>query len=123
MRRRTEAFTLIELLIVIIIIGLLASIVIPRFFSTKERAFVAAMRSDLRNLTMAQDAYFSETQTYTSNLSLLTGMFAPSQNVTVTVDSATATGWGAKATNPGTNVVCTVAVSRIQVGSPTCATP
>ena len=45
--RKQAGFTLIELLIVVVIIGILASIAIPKFGSTKERAYLAKMKSDL----------------------------------------------------------------------------
>ena len=52
-----KGFTLIELLIVVVIIGILASIAIPKFANTKEKAYIASMKSDLRNLITAQEAY------------------------------------------------------------------
>ena len=63
--RNTKGFTLIELLIVVVIIGILAAIAIPQFASTKEKAFDAAAKSDLRNLMTAEEAYFSDYQAYT----------------------------------------------------------
>ncbi|MFN2565760.1 MAG: type IV pilin protein, partial [Gemmatimonadaceae bacterium] len=55
MVRNRKGFTLIELLIVVVIIGILAAIAIPKFASTKEKAYVTAMRSDLRNMMTAQE--------------------------------------------------------------------
>jgi len=66
MLRNTKGFTLIELLIVVVIIGILAAIAIPQFASTKEKAFDAAAKSDLRNLMTAEEAYFSDFQAYTT---------------------------------------------------------
>ncbi|MGI8548649.1 MAG: type IV pilin protein [Gemmatimonadaceae bacterium] len=57
MKRNTKGFTLIELLIVVVIIGILASIAIPKFTATKERAYLALMKSDLRNLATAEEGY------------------------------------------------------------------
>ena len=51
-----KGFTLIELLIVVVIIGILAAIAIPKFANTKEKAYLASMKSDLRNLVTAQEA-------------------------------------------------------------------
>jgi prepilin-type N-terminal cleavage/methylation domain-containing protein len=54
-----KGFTLIELLIVVVIIGLLATIALPKLANTKEKAYVASMKSDLRNLVTAEEGYFA----------------------------------------------------------------
>ena len=62
-----EGFTLIDLLVVVIIIGILAAIAIPKFANTKSKAYVTAMKSDLRNLVTAEEAYFSDSSAYTAD--------------------------------------------------------
>src|SRR5881392_2007279 len=81
-RMNKKGFTLIELLIVIVIIGILAAIAIPKFANTKSKAYVTAMKSDLRNLVSAEESLFSDSARYTSNLTSLgfkasTGVAAP----------------------------------------------
>src|SRR2546428_13715265 len=61
-----KGFTLIELLIVVVIIGILAAIAIPKFANTKEKAYIASMKSDLRNLVTAEEAYFADSVKYTA---------------------------------------------------------
>lgn len=95
MSRSRSGFTLIELLIVVVIIGILAAIAIPKFSMTKGKSYTASIKSDLRNVATAQEAYFYENSTYSNtrtNLSL-----NPSPGVTITIVSATASGWSATA--------------------------
>jgi prepilin-type N-terminal cleavage/methylation domain-containing protein len=110
-----KGFTLIELLIVVVIIGILAAIAIPKFANTKEKAVVASMKSDLRNLVTAQEAFFSDNQDYASGTYVGDGTvytqangtggagtlaFTPSANTTVVLTYIDAAGWSATATNP-----------------------
>jgi len=70
--RARRGFTLIELLIVVVIIGILASIAIPKFGNTKSKAYVTAMKSDLRNLVTAEEAFFADSTYYTTATNLVT---------------------------------------------------
>ncbi len=102
--RRDRGFTLIELLIVVVIIGILASIAIPKFANTKEKSYLATMKSDLRNLVTAQESYLSDNYTYAGNVSQLT--YNVSRGVTVTIGYVSASGWNATATYNGTTKTC-----------------
>ena len=60
MTRSKKGFTLIELLIVVVIIGILAAIAIPKFANTKEKAYVASMKADLRNLATYEESFAAD---------------------------------------------------------------
>jgi prepilin-type N-terminal cleavage/methylation domain-containing protein len=96
--QRRRGFTLIELLIVVVIIGILAAMAIPKFQSTKGKAYFAGMRSDLHNLTTAQESYFYDHSKYTTRLDSLN--FQPSKGDSVNVVEATVNGWSATSSNP-----------------------
>lgn len=97
-RRARRGFTLIELLIVVVIIGILAAIAIPKFQATKGKANFAAMKSDLHNLTTAEESYFYDNSQYTTSLTALS--FLGSHGDAIVIGEATPTGWSATVTNP-----------------------
>lgn len=92
------AFTLIELMIVVLIVGVLAAIAIPRFEITKGKAHAAALKSDLRNLATAEEGYLFESGSYTIDKVPL--KYSASPGVTVDIVTASASGWSAMATHP-----------------------
>jgi type IV pilus assembly protein PilA len=96
--RAARGFTLIELLIVVVIIGIIAAIAIPKFQSTKGKAFAASLKSDLRNLSSVQENYFYFNETYASAVGSLN--FSPSPGVVLTIVEATPRGWSATTTHP-----------------------
>ena len=128
MRTNNRGFTLIELLIVVVIIGILVSIVVPKFANGKERAMVSAMRSDLHNLVTAQEAFYTNgLQYYNGPVPDPTFSYNVSENVTVTLQNVSPSGWGATATHSGSTRTCAVYVGTggpiapaVQEGVPTC---
>jgi len=65
--RKTGAFTLIELLIVVAIIAILALIAVPNFLEAQVRAKVSRVKSDLRSLATAEEAYMVDWNSYTNS--------------------------------------------------------
>jgi type II secretion system protein G len=64
MRRNEKGFTLIELLIVIIILGILAVIGIPKFMNSKQEAIVKACQTNRSSLEDAGERYFFDCGEY-----------------------------------------------------------
>ena len=91
-----KGFTLIELLIVVVIIGILAAIAIPKFSNTKDKAKLASVKTDIRNYMTAEEAYFSDNQTYGTYAQLTEGTvydFALSPGNASTASTAEAGGY------------------------------
>ncbi len=61
-RQGEKGFTLVELLVVIVILGVLASIVVFAVGGVKDRGAVSACRADTASLMAAEEAYFASTQ-------------------------------------------------------------
>jgi type IV pilus assembly protein PilA len=108
-----KGFTLIELLIVVVIIGILAAIAIPKFANTKEKAYIASMKSDLRNLVTAEEAYFADSVKYSTALCATSVgcagvVFVQSTGNNPPAIALTADGWTASMTNLNTTKNCAI---------------
>jgi type IV pilus assembly protein PilA len=125
-----KGFTLIELLIVVVIIGILAAIAIPKFANTKEKAYIASMKSDLRNLVTAEEAYFADSIKYTTAISCVNP--APAGSVsfctttgntlgTVTTGTGTQAGWTTNVTNTNTSKTCGIYIGAVTPTAPATA--
>jgi len=105
-----KGFTLIELLVVTVILGIIAAIAIARFVSAKENAYIASMKSDLRNFALYEQNYEIESQgSYFAGNGVAQG-FVPTAGVTVnaTAVSGPPTSWNAIATHDKTSKTCSI---------------
>ena len=116
MSEKRRGFTLIELLIVVVIIGILAAIAIPKFSNTREKAYISAMQSDLRNLFMAEENYHATYTTFTTSMAAMEA--TSSQGVAVTLQNVSGTGWAATAAHGATAKTCSLYVGGAPVTAP-----
>jgi type IV pilus assembly protein PilA len=126
-----KGFTLIELLIVVVVIGILAAIVIPKFANTKEKAYVASMKSDLRNLVTAEEAFFADSVKYSTSVicsnppTVGTVAFCATIGNTLavpTVGSGTQAGWTTSITNRNTTKSCAIYIGAVTPAAPAATT-
>lgn len=123
-RRSDAGWTLVELIIIMAIIGLLATIVIPRFTTTRDKALVATMKSDLRNLMTMEEARKVDSGAYVT--SIPPTVWSPSAGVTGPSISLTADGWTASVGHVSSPRTCVIYVGStplapaVNEGVPTC---
>ena len=110
MRRIRKGFTLIELIVVILVIGILSGIAIAKFVNVKDSAYVASMKADLRNLALYEQNYLIDSQgSYFSGNGSAQGFVS---TVGVTIAATAIPGpppsWSAIATHSKTAQTCSI---------------
>lgn len=93
----TAGFTLIELTIVVTTLGILATIAIANYASARDRAYIATIVSDLKNISYAQELYFTNNYEYAQATPQL-DEYSQSPDVILLL-VATREGWTAKGTH------------------------
>ena len=115
---RRSAFTLIEILVVMLVIAILAGMALVRYRDMKNRAYVVSMKADLGELRIAEEAYWAENHAYTVDQSLLE--WRPTTGVTVVIASGDPlAGFDAEAVHAAASgIVCKMYVGRVVTGAP-----
>ncbi len=114
---KRTGFTLIEVMIVTVIIGVLALITIPRVGKAKERAIVASMMAELRNLQLSQEAFYTKDLEFAVSIAELTE-FVQSADISLTFQTNNRVGWTAQTAHVGTAIRCAVFVGRLEAVAP-----
>jgi prepilin-type N-terminal cleavage/methylation domain-containing protein len=121
-----KGFTLIEVVVAAVVIGILAAVAVPRFSASKDKAYIAAMKADLHTIAIFEEQYAADNHgqyfsgTATSDTPL--NGFTPSKNVTMTLTAFNILGsqladWTATVKHSQTSESC-----ELRAGEITCTT-
>ncbi|HKR08156.1 MAG TPA: prepilin-type N-terminal cleavage/methylation domain-containing protein [Gemmatimonadaceae bacterium] len=122
MRTNRTAFTLIEVLVVLVILGILSGIAIARYLDTKEAAYVATMKADLRNFALYEQNYHMDSQgSYFSGNGSAQG-FVSTVGVTIaaTADPGPPPSFHAVATHDKTSKTCSITTTGPSIWDISC---
>jgi len=121
-----RGFTLLELIVVAVILGLLASIAIERFANAKEKTYLAAMKADLRNLVTAEIVFSTDSLRFTTMIGSGGLTYQVSTGNTTPSIVLTGDGFTALVGNTNTPRTCVIFMGSTPIapatneGEPTC---
>jgi len=87
-KRNRKGFTLIELMIVVVIIGILAALAIPRFMKASAKSKTSEAQLILKQIYTMQRSYKQQFDTYGADLASIGVEVPPNANYTYTIESA-----------------------------------
>ena len=122
MQRFRTGFTLIEVLVVLVVLGILSGIAIARYLDTKDAAYLASMKADLRNFALYEQNYLMDSQgSYFSGNGAAQG-FSSSPGVTIaaTADAGPPPSWHATASHSKTTKTCSITTTGPSVWDISC---
>lgn len=128
--KRVRAFTLIEMVVVVVLVAVLAKITLPLFQGTQDDAIEDAMISDARSMVPLLQQHFSKFSTYPSTVTgtgtatANTIVFPVSPDNGIRLTGVSNSGYTARVRNVKLRTrECTVTVNRTTMGvSPVCVT-
>lgn len=109
-------FSLVEMMFVLLVVGVLTMLAVPKIREMKRRAYVTTLTHDLRNFANVEELYWEDVNTYTTNLAAL--KIQPSTDVALSILEATGTGYSAKAVHVPSGTYCSVFFGSAAVVSP-----
>ncbi len=115
-QRAAGGFSLIELLVVMVVIGILVGLAIPRYREYKRRFYLTTMVTDLRNLATTEEAFWNISGTYSTDLQQI--QYTASPQVSISMVSADTLGWAAKASYAGDSAICAIYYGNAPVLAP-----
>jgi len=115
-RRDSRGFSLVELLVAMVVVGILVGLAIPRYNEYKRRFYLTTMVTDLRNLATTEEAYWNLTGTYSTDFQQI--QFTSTPRVSISMVSADTLGWAAKASYDGDTAICAIYYGNAPVLSP-----
>ena len=111
-----HGFTIIEMLAVMVVIGILATLAFARLQYTKDKATVASLSSDLHGIAEEQEAYYFQNRSYSPTIDSLNPNLSPGNVITIL--EGTSAGWSGQASNPKVAKQCWMVVgTAAAVGS------
>jgi len=115
-------FTLIEVLVVMVVLGILSGIAIARYLETKETAYVASMKADLRNFAIYEQNYSMDSQGsyFSGNGSAQGFVSTPGVTIAATADAGPPPSWHAVATHDKTSKTCSITTAGPSIWDISC---
>lgn len=71
LRNRSKGFTIIELLVVIVVIGILVALLLPNLFSAQQRGRDADRKNDVKTIQQQLEAYYNDNNHYPGDTATL----------------------------------------------------